>query len=289
VPRPLPKKISELKSVIGNVALTSHYMVEFAGLPGNLRRYLAERGIDSRYVSETIGLLCSKAILPGSGFATADVVGNYMGVLEKFAHTRTFTPMSLEFYCDNSYRALKFIEHWMEFMSSGTEFGPDAVSNLTPGYYYRMQYPDQYKCDQTRITKFEKDHKKYIEYRFFGLYPISLDSTTVSYDGSNVLKISATFQYERYVSGQSSSLAQFLNINGNKDPSPSGTGTGADVLQRNNANLTYAGGKTADLSNKLDNGAAVKLTGTDYFGKGSSTILNSTTVTQSTISQSRKI
>ena len=264
-------------------------MVEFGGLPGNLRKYLAQRGIDSRYISETIGLLCSKAILPGSGFATADVVGNYMGVLEKFPHTRTYTPMGLEFYCDNSYRALKFVEHWMEFMSSGTEFGPDAVSNLTPGYYYRMQYPDQYKCDQTRITKFEKDHKKYIEYRFFGLYPLSLDSTTVSYEGSNVLKISATFQYERYVSGQSSSLAQFLNITGNRDGSPSGTGTGADALLREKANLTYAGTKGNSLK-LLDNGASPPtVTGTDYFGTGNTSILNSSAVTQATVSQSRKI
>ena len=200
-------------------------MVQFGGLAESLRKYLAQRGIDSRYITETIGLLCSRAILPGSGFATADVTGNFMGVAEKFAHTRIFTPMTMEFYVDNTYRSLKFIEHWMEFISSGTEFG-DGVSNLTPGYYFRMNYPKQYKCDQTIITKFEKDYKRYVEYRFYGLYPLSLDSTTVSYEGSNILKATATFQYDRYVSGQSSSLANFLNITGNKDPQPSGSGTG---------------------------------------------------------------
>ena len=225
MPRPIPKKISQIKPVIGQVSLTSHYMVQFGGLAESLRKYLGQRGIDSRYITETIGLLCSRAILPGSGFATADVTGNFMGLAEKFAHTRIFTPMTMEFYVDNTYRSLKFIEHWMEFISSGTEFG-DGQSNLTPGYYFRMNYPKQYKCDQTIITKFEKDYKRYVEYRFYGLYPLSLDSTTVSYEGSQILKATATFQYDRYVSGQSSSLANFLNSTGNKDQPPSGTGTG---------------------------------------------------------------
>tara|TARA_B100002019_G_scaffold158824_1_gene136756 strand:- start:33 stop:566 length:534 start_codon:yes stop_codon:yes gene_type:complete len=114
----------------------------------------------------------------------------------------------------------------MEFISAGTEYG-DGQSNLTPGYYFRMNYPKQYKCDQTIITKFEKDYKRYVEYRFYGLYPLSLDSTTVSYEGSNILKATATFQYDRYVSGQSSSLANFLNTTGNRDQPPSGTGLGS--------------------------------------------------------------
>ena len=190
-------------------------MVQFGGLAESLRKYLAQRGIDSRYITETIGLLCSRAILPGSGFATADVTGNFMGLAEKFAHTRIFTPMTMEFYVDNTYRSLKFIEHWMEFISSGTEFG-DGQSNLTPGYYFRMNYPKQYKCDQTIITKFEKDYKRYVEYRFFGLFPISLNATPVSYDGSQILKATASFHYDRYYAGQSRSLDAFLKRNNNK-------------------------------------------------------------------------
>ena len=256
MPRPLPKKISQLKSTLGNVALTSHFAVEFGGLPPQLRRHLSERGINSRYITESIGLLCNSATLPGSSFATADVIGNFTGVAEKFAHTRTFPPVTLNFYVDNGYRSLKFLEHWMEFISSGSETGSDRINNLYKGYYFRMKYPNQYKCDQTRIIKFEKDHKRYIEYRFFGLFPLSLDSTTVSYEGSNLLKATATFQYDRYVSGQSSSLAQFLNIFGNKDGPPSGTGEGSQSTARD-----YNGVKADEISSSftnklLDNGVA---------------------------------
>ena len=42
--------------------------------------------MDSRFITETTGLLCNRAVLPGSSFATADVVGNYMGVAERW-HT----------------------------------------------------------------------------------------------------------------------------------------------------------------------------------------------------------
>ena len=46
-----------------------------------------------------------------------------------------------------------------------------------------MRYPNEYKCDETRIIKFERDYNRYIEYRFFGLFPIALNSTSVSYEG----------------------------------------------------------------------------------------------------------
>ena len=55
------------------------------------------------------------------GFATADAIGHFHGVTEKFAHTRTFIQMEMEFYVDNAYRSLKFLEHWTEFIASGSD------------------------------------------------------------------------------------------------------------------------------------------------------------------------
>ena len=103
-------------------------MVEFGGLGASLREHLRIRGMDSRFITETMGLLCSRASLPGSGFATADIVGNYMGVAEKMAHTRTFVQMDLEFYVDMSYNSLKFMEHWMEFISSGSTTDSENIN-----------------------------------------------------------------------------------------------------------------------------------------------------------------
>ena len=216
MPRPFPKKISQIKPTLTEVAQSSHFIVEFGGLSGNLRRHLRDRGMDSRFITDNLSLLCNRASLPGSGLATADVIGNFTGVAEKFAHTRTFVQMDMEFYVDNSYRSLKFIEHWMEFISSGAETGL-GVNPLRTGYHFRMRYPSEYKCDETRIIKFERDYNRYIEYRFFGLFPIALNATPVSYEGSTLLKASASFNYDRYYSGQSRSLNEYLGNNNNQE------------------------------------------------------------------------
>ena len=115
-----PRRISDFKPTFTNLAQTSHYQVFFAGLPLMLRQHLRVRGLNSRFVSETAGLLCNSALLPGSRLATADIVGNRMGVSEKMAHSRIFTQIQLEFYVDNEYKTLKFLEHWMEFIANGS-------------------------------------------------------------------------------------------------------------------------------------------------------------------------
>jgi hypothetical protein len=201
VPAPRPRKISEFKPLFSRLAQTSHYQVVFGGLSGPLRSYLLQRGIDSRFINESVGLLCNSASLPGSSFATSDIVGNYTGVSEKMAHTRTFVQLDLEFYVDHSYRTLKFLEHWMEFISSGSFEQP-----YQEGYYFRMRYPEQYKCNSTKILKFDRDYNRYIEYTFYGLFPMALNSTAVSYESSGILKASASFNYERYVCGKTYSI-----------------------------------------------------------------------------------
>lgn len=215
--RPFPKKISQIKPILSNVAQTSHFVVTFGGLSPELNAHLKRKGIDSRYTQEKLSLLCCRASLPGSGFATADVIGNYTGVAEKFAHTRTFVQMSMDFYVDDDYKSMKFLEHWMEYMSNGSSF--DNADPLKDGYYYRMQYPNQYKCDETRIVKFERDYKNYLEYRFIGMFPISLDASTVSYEGSRVLKATATFNYDRHIAGRSRSVDKLRNQDKNDQPS----------------------------------------------------------------------
>lgn len=209
---PRPKKISEFKPLITNLAQTSHYQVKFGGLPSPLMQYLGSRGVDVRFVTEEAGLLCSSASLPGSSLATADINGNFMGVMEKMAHTRIYTQLDLEFYVDIGYRTLKFIEHWMEFAAGGS--GEDTSSD---GYYFRMRYPEEYKCSQTKIVKFDKDYGNEIEYTFVGMFPINLSSTAVSYDSSQILKINASFNFERYIAGRSSSIAVKLNTDNNKN------------------------------------------------------------------------
>ena len=169
------------------------------------------RGVGYRFITETSGLLCYSAVLPGSRLATADIVGNFMGVSEKMAHTRLFTQIQLEFYVDNEYKTLKFLDHWMEFIGNGS-----GQRQSDAGYYYRMEYPDSYKSNQTRIIKFDRDYNEEIEYTFYGMFPIDLSSTTVKYENSEVLKATATFSFDRYIAGKFDSYSIRRGFDNNK-------------------------------------------------------------------------
>ena len=206
-----PKKISEFKPLLTNVAQTSHYQVFFDGLSPDLFTFLGQKNVDRRFITENSGLLCSAASIPGSALATSDIFGNFTGVQEKFAHTRIFSEMSLEFYVDKNYKMIKFFEHWMNYISSGSEKRRiTSFSKASPGYFYRMRYPkgnSGYKCDKTKIVKFNVDYRKEIEYTFIGMFPINLASTPVQYGNSDVLRVNCTFNYERYIAGESSNLS----------------------------------------------------------------------------------
>ena len=208
MPAPRPRSISDLLPRFQNVAQSSHYLVKFA-LPhsfnrNGLRSYLRRKGVNDRFVLEDAGLLCSNAVLPGSALASIDTRGNFQGVIERFAHTRNFTQINLEFYVDNEYKSMKFLEHWMEYITGAI---PDPTSDA---YHFELNYPADYKSNETKIVKFERDYNRFLEYRFIGLFPLALNSTRVSYQGSQVLKASASFSFDRYICGESSSLARDL-------------------------------------------------------------------------------
>ena len=205
MPAPRPSRISDIMPKLQNVAQTSNYFVKFSLPPTGLRSHLRRKGINDRFIAEDVGLLCYDASLPGSALASQNITGDFQGVVERFAHTRNFTQINFEFYVDNEYKSLKFIEHWMEFITGANQVDPGGDT-----YYFQLNYPYEYKSNDTRIVKFEKNHFQFLEYRFIGLFPLSLNSTKVQYGNTQVLKATAQFSYDRYVAGESSSLARDL-------------------------------------------------------------------------------
>ena len=215
--KPRPRRISDFKPTLTNLAQTSHYEVRFGRAVGGLGSYLRKRGVDKRFIAGDMGLLCSQASLPTSSLATANITGAYTGITEKFAHSRIYVPINLTFYVDKEYKVIKFLEHWMEYTAGGTHAPGGRIGPVTQSksnYYVRMQYPDDYRMEETKIMKFERDYSNNLEYTFFNLFPQNLSAVQVGYDASKILTASCAFEYTRYVCGPISNISKYRSGGG---------------------------------------------------------------------------
>lgn len=196
---------SSPKEIFGNLSLTNQYQVNFSGFNslGLLTNYLLTYagGVDIDFVMNNTGLLCSEASLPGTSLATSEVKDNFMGIPQEFAHTRLYSDIDFTFYVDKNYNTLKFFEGWVDFVASGSELNnPDGL--LTAYYYRRIQYPDDYKCSTMSITKFERDYLRSgskLNYLFVNAFPKLVTAVPVSYGTADILRVSVTFNYDRYI------------------------------------------------------------------------------------------
>lgn len=221
----IPRRIADIKPLLTNLAQTSHYEVQFGTLPPQLMSYLSRKGINPRFIAEGAGLLCYSAVLPTTTLGSFTVDGNYMGIQEKFASSRIYSEITLDFYVDSNYQMLNFLECWMEFIASGSYNNQGLIGENAPinqnvnNYFVRMQYPQYYKANSMRILKFDRDYRREIEYNFRGLFPLNISSIPVSYMTTDTLKVSASFQYDRYIAGKTSTFSQFISgDNNNQDP-----------------------------------------------------------------------
>lgn len=208
-----PYSMSAIKSKLLQPALTSHFLCEFFP-PGGVQNFLGTRGTSgfgagqySGEVQELIQISCSEASLPGSSLATNDINNDYTGVTERHAYRRMYDDRAdFTFYVDSNYYVIDFFENWMSYV-----VGEDFIEGQQNRYYnYRINFPDDYKTDDLYITKFERHYDKEekarpLTYRFINAYPISVASMPVSYDASQLLKCTVSFNYTRYVISRSSS------------------------------------------------------------------------------------
>ena len=194
-----PYNLSVAKNIIGPLAQTNHFQVTFSSLRPSVETYLKSylRVDDVRnFLSRRAGILCDSASLPTTAYATAEVRDNFMGVPQQFAHTRIYTDLDFTFYIDEDYTLLKIFEGWMEYISSGAN---SNTSQNDRAYYRRMRYPDSYKCDTMYINKFEKNFKKTLRYRFVNVFPKSMSAIPVAYGPGDLLKVSVSFNFDRYI------------------------------------------------------------------------------------------
>ena len=191
--------MQDVKEKLGKLSLTNQYQVNFSSLKKTITDYLESLGIDNakEFLSRDAGLLCSDASLPASAFATGEVKDNFMGIPQQFAHTRLYTDIDFTFYVDEDYTMLKIFEGWMDYISSGAD--ADGIQPGQRGFYRRLRYPNDYKCDTMSITKFEKNIERTLLYEFVNAFPKSITSLPVTYGTADLLKVTVSFNYDRYI------------------------------------------------------------------------------------------
>ena len=208
--------LEDVKPLIGQLSRPNYYEVQFGGLGTDLTGFLATRGVSQRFTAGDFGLMCYEAVLPGSTLGDVQS-NNFHGVTENFAYQKIYSNISLSFYCDNEYRGLKFLEHWMEYVVGG--YQTNSITYASAGYNYRLNFPQDYKSNATTITKFENDYAQTMQYSFIGLFPKDLSSTQLRYGpNSELTRISCSFAYDRYIAGSVNSYASIQKQDNNIVP-----------------------------------------------------------------------
>jgi len=196
------------REVFGKISLSSHFQVSFEGFTKQIKDHLKDKyniPDPSGYMNRDGGILCSEASLPATSLATVQVNDNFMGIPQEFAHTRLYTDSDFTFYVSKNYTNLRIFEGWIDYISGGSETKEedDRTETDLKNYYRRMRYPDFYKVSTMYITKFERDFNKEgssrIDYRFINAFPKSIAAVPVSYDQAQLLKVTVSFNYDRYI------------------------------------------------------------------------------------------
>ena len=191
--------MQDVKEKLGKLSITNQYQVNFSSLKKTITDYLEIIGLDNakEFLSRDAGILCSEASLPASAFATGEVKDNFMGIPQEFAHTRLYTDIDFTFYVDQDYTLLRIFEGWMDYIASGAD--SDGIGPGQRGFYRRFKYPNDYKCDTMSITKFEKNIERTLLYEFVNAFPKSITPIPVTYGTADLLKVTVSFNYDRYV------------------------------------------------------------------------------------------
>ena len=232
---PLYKKINDAQSDLFPLSLTAEFKVSLNlgfddDSSGSLSSWLTKCGIaNSPQDLARYDFFASDVTLPGASFDMAESMGDRQGTIERFAQRRLYAPLSVSFYIDADYNMIRLFEEWMNFInpihnSSGRYEGSYQGQNehASRNNYYKFRYPDDYKRNVI-VTKFEKDFYQGLNmnetrigryaksrsgdnlipgslicYQFIDTFPSNIVAIPLSYDGTQVTKVTIEFQYLRY-------------------------------------------------------------------------------------------
>ena len=224
--------LPSVMDMFGELAMTSQYKISLhlgdgsggnqadknvtdwltsCGVLGNFNANVPNENLKSlRYE-----FMCDGAALPGYELGRATTMGDRQGLQEQFVNTRTFTPVNLSFYVGADYGVLRLWQEWANFIAALSLGGRDVtgsnsgqVKRIMRNDFLQFRYPDSYKREIS-ITKFERDvhvdggyvnaTPNMITYRLIDAYPISVDNIRLGYENSDIMRVSVTLGYTRYI------------------------------------------------------------------------------------------
>lgn len=289
------KSISKLKNTILKPSLSSQYEVDFK-FPSKVKQLFGQLNIDGL---NSVNLMCSEASLPGSRLATLELTNDHTGVTERNVHRRIYDDsVDFTFYVDAyQYLPIKLFEIWMGYCV-GQEVPKlnltraqallavlpveviDPLTNATlksnsNNYNYRMNWPKDYKAQEVRIRKMERDvaelESSPLVYQFVDAFPVSMTTSGLSYNGSEILKTTVSMSFSRYYIENLAirNIQPQDNNSANKVTAGSGPDTPATTPNAQNPGFTNGPGSGFDTNQ----GSVVSNTAPTQMPDGSEVIL----------------
>ena len=216
------------REIFGNLSLTSQFKVSLHltndtdGLMGWLNKSGVINNVKYNRKNPFIyDFYCAEAVIPGVQFDVTEEMGSRQGTIERFPTRRIFPEFTMTFYVDNEYNLIRLFEEWMNYINplygnitsnagelpanplgQGDSLGTDRRD------FFRFRYPDEYKRIIS-LTKFERNFDSsdpknikfppHLTYRMLEAFPTNITAMPLTYEGSQIVKTTVTFQYLRYV------------------------------------------------------------------------------------------
>lgn len=129
-----------------------------------------------------ISLLCQSVTLPGRNISTFDHEDFKQST--KFPYTFIDSDVTVSFLLTNDYYMRKMFDNWM--------------SNIFSAESYIVGYKKNYAVDLI-IQQLDQKNTPVYGTKLEKAFPTSIDSTELSQDGQDVVKMSVTFAYDKFV------------------------------------------------------------------------------------------
>jgi hypothetical protein len=220
-PKPEVRSISSIKYQLMQPALTSHFECYFS-IPPKANDFIFKSINEDNKVKmspadldKLMIISCSDASLPGSSLSTHDLNNDFTGVTQRHVYRRLYdNAADFTFYVDQNYTQIRLFEAWLRYIVGEQVKKSEDLTN-----FYRVQYPKNYKTT-IYISKFERNigkpnkqtassvspaggGRKFV-YSFFNAFPSNITSMPISYESSQLLKVTVSFTYDRYVASNTS-------------------------------------------------------------------------------------